>query len=378
MFRCFGVAAVLLSGSAAAQEGDIAFWTVDGVSAEEERDLRADVERRMGFRLVDRSDARALLPRPDAVDVRTRVARAEAAYSQLRFDEGRALYNRLIDETLESSLRVADPANLATLIAARAAVELGDGNSEAARRDASLAVRLNHNVVLSSSTFGPTSARLLVDARRANQGLRTAPLEVVLSPTESTARLDGVVLDGRTPTPASVGTHLLTVERPGYAARSQWVAIGEGGLVLRVELPLLEGSALRAQAAVLLEQDPQEVLDRVASLAVGRALGARHVIEADCVQQGIRLRVIRVADGFVRSETWNDGALADSTVPENAPGVLDPIPERRTTDGEGDDPWYSHWLVWTAIGAIVIGGIVAGVLIATSDSEFTLMIDAPR
>ena len=190
-------------------------------------------------------------------------------------------------------------------------------------------------------------------------GAQLLLLSVNVSITDAEIMVDGELV-GRTPLAEPLrlgpGEHVVEARAPGYEATREVVTVtgpGERDLTMTPQ-PLHSTGRLRVSADV---EDARLSVD-------GETVGP---LPAEVeLSEGVHSIEVRAQDFEPRSEEIQ--VTAGET--HNLELHLEP--------SEGEDvgieplrrPWYTTWWFWTAVGIVVTGGVVAGVVIGTNVGDW--------
>jgi hypothetical protein len=191
-----------------------------------------------------------------------------------------------------------------------------------------------------SVTSDPAGAEVVVDG--ASRG--AAPLEIELP----------------------YGRHVVRLQRFGRQPRAAFVEVAAGATATVTEtLPMAEGEDLVEQISVEVARGTFDSTSTDALGVLARALGARAVMVVEPAPPRVRARLFR--DG-----AWAAEASADAAGPWDAMlARLERAALGRTgrTPGEVEveppRPITSRWWFWTGVGAVVVGGVVTGIVLAS-------------
>jgi len=183
-------------------------------------------------------------------------------------------------------------------------------------------------------------------------------LTVNVSVTGAEVLLDGELVGSAPlsePLRLGPGEHVVEARAPGHdSARTELTVTGRGERAITlVPRPLHQTGRLRVTAdaegaqLVVDGEEPQQLPTEL-ELSEGA-----HTIEVTAPDHEARNLEIEIAIG----ETHNLEVHLEPS--EVEPGIE---PVRR--------PWYATWWFWTAVGVVVTGGVVAGVVVGTAEDDW--------
>jgi hypothetical protein len=362
----------------APSEASMVVWPATRAAEAAARALSDRAADRAAFEVVDAGLVRRRVAAGGRVDVRSFLGEVRRLVSTARLSLSGDPQGAL--DRLEPALRdfLVDlgtgegRTTLRDLLVVRARALLARSDPVAAAADATLAVRLDP---ASGSGIDLTSLlpaeRALVDRAVQDSAIAAAGrLSVETEPAGAEVVVDGVVR-GRAPLDLELpyGRHVVRVERFGRQpmASIAEVALGETARI-SLTLAAAEGDDLAEQIAVKVAEGAFDAgsLDALAVLA--QALGVRAVIVVHEGAPRFRARLYR--DGAWAGEgsadpagPWDDllvrlerAALGRTG---RTPGQVEPTHETPIT---------GRWWFWTGIGAVVVGGVVTGIVLASQPS----------
>lgn len=257
---------------------------------------------------------------------------------------------------------------LRDLLVVRARALLARSDPVAAAADATLAVRLDPAIDLTSLL---PAERALVDRATQDSAIAAAGrLSVETEPVGAEVIVDGVVR-GLTPLELELpyGRHVVRVERFGRqpAASIAEVAAGETARVASTLAPAA-GEDLVEQIAVKVAAGAFDAGSPEALAVLAQALGVRAVLVVEARAPRIRARLFRegawVAEGSADpAGPWDEllARLERAALGRTGrtPGQAEVVPATPIT---------GRWWFWTGIGAVVVGGVVTGIVLASQPS----------
>jgi hypothetical protein len=329
------------------------FWQPPGVPPEaiRARDAFARaITSRKGPQPVDR-----VAMRPQAIELRGRLAAAMQEYRAFKFAETAAACSELVRAVELAGGGDLDARALADVYLYRGLARLELGQATEAWDDVVRSVRIDATRLVDPAEMPPRAAAMF---KRALGEVATAPhaqLEV-RAPADAQVLVDGHATSG--PAAVALGPHLVRIEAPGFEPWASVVAVTAAQQVL--EPPLKAWTP----------PDPDSLVDAARAAGVVRGRVVLGAVRRKADGWRFLARVVDLPGGQTVSEEAMLGeSAAEHTVGTVLAHVLDPAiaPLRRDPTPPAESPaWYKRWWVWAIVGGAATGFAIA---VAASSSS---------
>jgi len=360
----------------APSEASVVVWPATRAAETAARALSDRAADRGAFEVVDAGLVRRRVEAGGRVDVGSFLGEVRRVVDTSRLSLGSGDPQGALDR-LEPALRdflvdLATPEGRTTLrdlLVVRARSLLARSDPVAAGADATLAVRLDpaNGSGIDLTSLLPAE-RALVDRAQQDAGIApTGRLAIESEPAGAEVVVDGVV---RGPTPLELelpfGRHVVRLERFGRQPGAVVAEVAAGQTArTRLTLAAAEGEDLVEQIAVRVARGAFDAGSPDALSVLAQALGVRAVVVVEASGPRVRARLFR--DG-----AWVTEGSADPAGPwDDLLARLERAALGRTgrTPGAVEAgpavPITGRWWFWTGIGAVVVAGVVTGIVIAS-------------
>ena len=389
----------VLAVLAAAQPSGVATLPAVGVG---EPPVEAGVLKKIS-ELVDDALRRAQLPEPGVkVDPgQALVEKARAAYYELKFKDTVTAAEAAIAQYEKEPLDLNDGQRFIAAHTYAAMAELELGNEKAVQQHFAAALTVRPDLHLLETDFSPVSIAALERARDQNiTGKSKGSIVVTTSPAFAKLRVDGVQV-GETPLTFNgllLGRHFVSVSKEGHSPQAAWVDVKASGPA-QLTFTLVEAPAeqLRKRVAARVAEGSRDAVEieaqqlaaaldaqAVLLLAVS-AVGSRLTVSAAWVPsqgEAVRAWTTVAPDSFDAPAALEAlvaslrGQGGDASLPGAEPakgpdykvawlGLKPPPPKILAPLPPPPTPVYKKPWLWVAVGAVVAGGAVTAVVLAT-------------